>query len=253
MSSATQQPASLAGKGAVVTGGSRGIGRAIVQRLAADGATVVFNFARSVYQAAEVERVVADAGGRAHAVQIDLATPGAAKELMTYAEQHLDGFDILVNNAALNYTPAMIADTSDEQYDAVMAVNAKSTFLTMRHAARSMRDNGRIINISSLATTWHAAKGALYVASKGAIEQLTKTAARELGGRGITVNAICPGPIDTNLLRRHNSEAYLEQFLKQTPLGRLGQPTDIADVVALLAGHDSRWLTGQIIHATGGL
>jgi len=243
----------LAGKGAVVTGGSRGIGRAIVQRLAADGATVVFNFARSADQAAEVERVVADAGGRAHAVQIDLATSGAVEKLMACAEHHLDSFDILVNNAALNYAVAAIADTSEEQYDAVMIVNAKSTFLTMRHAARSMRDNGRIINISTLSTTRHAPMTALYVASKGAIEQLTKVAALEFGSRGITVNVICPGATDTDLLRGQSSEAIREQVVKQTPLGRLGQPTDIADVVALLAGHDGRWLTGQIIHATGGL
>jgi 3-oxoacyl-[acyl-carrier protein] reductase len=243
----------LADKGAVVTGGSRGIGRAIVQRLAADGATVVFSFTRSADQAAEVEQTVRDAGGRAHAVQIDLATSGAADELMTCANQHLDGFDILVNNAVLNYARATIADTSEELYDAVMAVNTKSTFLAMRHAARSMRDNGRIINISTLATTHHAPKSALYAASKGAIEQLTKVAALELGGRGITVNAVCPGATDTELLRHHNPEADLEQLAKLTPLGRLGQPNDIADVVALLAGHDGRWLTGQIIQATGGL
>jgi 3-oxoacyl-[acyl-carrier protein] reductase len=253
MSHPTQQPGNLVGKGAVVTGGSRGIGRAIVQRLAADGATVVFNFARSANQAAEVEKVIREAGGRAHAVQIDLATPGAVDELMTCADQHLDGFDILVNNAALNHAPTAIADTSDEQYDAVMAVNAKSTFLTMRHAARSMRDNGRIINISSLSTTRHHAKGALYAASKGAIEQLTKVAALELGGRGITVNVICPGATDTDLFREHVPEADFERIPQLTPLGRLGQPSDIADVVALLAGPDSRWLTGQIIQATGGL
>jgi 3-oxoacyl-[acyl-carrier protein] reductase len=243
----------LAAKGAVVTGGSRGIGRAIVQRLAADGATVVFNFARSADQAAEVEKVVRDAGGRAHAVQIDLATPGAVDELMTYADQHLDGFDILVNNAVLDFAHAPIANTSDEQYDAVMTVNTKTTFRTLRHAARTMRDNGRIINISSLMTTRHSAKSALYVASKGAIEQLTKVAAIELGGRGITVNALCPGTTDTELLRRYNSEATLEHFATLTPLGRLGQPSDIADVVALLASPDGRWLTGQIIQATGGL
>jgi 3-oxoacyl-[acyl-carrier protein] reductase len=243
----------LAGKGAVVTGGSRGIGRAIVQRLAADGATVVFNFARSADQAAEVEQGVRDAGGRAYAVQIDLATSGAVDELMACADEYLDGFDILVNNAVLDYTPAAIADTSDEQYDVVMAVNTKTTFRTMRHAARTMRNDGRIINISSLATTRHAAKSGLYAASKGAIEQLTKVAALELGGRGITVNVICPGATETDLLRHHNSEAELEHLATLTPLGRLGLPSDIADVVALLASPDGRWLTGQIIHATGGL
>ncbi|MBV8539471.1 MAG: SDR family oxidoreductase [Pseudonocardiales bacterium] len=243
----------LDGKGAVVTGGSRGIGRAIVQRLAADGAAVVFNFARSADQAAEVEQVVRDAGGHARAAQIDLADSGAVDELMACADRHLDGFDILVNNAVLDFAHTAIADTSEELYDAVMTVNAKSAFLTMRHAARSMRDNGRIINISTLMTTRPGPNSAPYVASKGVVEQLTKVAAIELGGRGITVNVVCPGATDTELLRHYNPEATLERIARLTPLGRLGQPDDIADVVALLAGHDGRWLTGQIIYATGGL
>ncbi|MGH3810961.1 MAG: SDR family oxidoreductase [Pseudonocardiaceae bacterium] len=243
----------LAGKGAVVTGGSRGIGRAIVHRFAADGATVVFNFARSADHAAEVERAVRDAAGRAHAVQIDLAAAGAVGELMTVADEHLDGLDILVNNAAADFATAAIADTDEEQYDLAMAVNAKSAFLTMRHAARTMRDGGRIINISTLNTMRPAPSNAPYAASKGAIEQLTKVAAIELGGRGITANAVCPGATDTDLLTSTNTAAALQQVAELTPLGRLGQPDDIADVVALLAGPDGRWLTGQIIYATGGL
>lgn len=241
----------LDGKGAVVTGGSRGIGRAIVQRLAADGSTVVFNFARSADHAAEVEQAVRDFGGRAYGVQIDLAEPGAVDKLMTFADERLDGLDILVNNAAMNFTHTPIADTDEELYDAIMAVNAKSTFLTIRHAARKMRDNGRIINISTLNTLRAAPGVAPYRASKGAIEQLTKVAATELGGRGITVNAVGPGATDTDVLRA-NPAAALEQVVALTPLGRLGQPADIADVVALLASPDARWITGQIIGATGG-
>lgn len=135
----------------------------------------------------------------------------------------------------------------------IMGVNAKSTFLTMRQAARTMRDNGRIINISSLSTPRPAPGIAPYAASKGAIEQLTKVAAMELGGRSITVNAVCPGATDTDLLRGTNPAATLELIVTLTPLGRLGQPADIADVVALLASPDAHWLTGQIIGATGGL
>lgn len=243
----------LDGRGAVVTGGSRGIGRAIVQRLAADGATVVFNFARSADEAAEVERVVCDAGGTAYAVQADLAAPGSADRLMALAGDHLEGLDILVNNAALEFTPCAIADTSEELYDAVMAVNARSVFQTVRHAARAMRKNGRIVNISTLNTTRPAPGTAVYVTSKGAIEQLTKVAAIELGGRGITVNVVCPGATDTDLLRHTNPPEALEQVAALTPLGRLGQPGDIADVVALLASSDARWITGQIIQAAGGL
>jgi 3-oxoacyl-[acyl-carrier protein] reductase len=243
----------LDGKGAVVTGGSRGIGAAIVLRLAADGATVVFNFARSADHASEVEKAVRDAGGRAYGVQIDLATVGAVDQLMMFAHEHFDDLDILVNNVAVDFTPVAIADTDETLYDVIMSVNAKSAFLTMRHAARTMRDNGRIINISTLNTTRPAPGIAAYAASKGAIEQLSKVAAIELGGRGITVNAVCPGATDTDLLRATNSAAALEQTITSTPLGRLGAPADIADVVAWLASHDARWITGQIIGATGGL
>jgi 3-oxoacyl-[acyl-carrier protein] reductase len=243
----------LDGKGVVVTGGSRGIGRAIVLRLAADGASVVFSFVRSADQAAGVERAIRDAGGHAHAVQADLGEPGAAIRLMDIASEHLDALDILVNNAAMEFSPQAMADTSEELYDAIMAVNARSTFLTMRYAARTMREGGRIINISTLNTTRPGPGIAVYAASKGAIEQLTKVAAIELGGRGITVNAVSPGATDTDLLRHSNPADALEQAATMTPLGRLGQPDDIADVVALMASPSARWITGQVIPATGGL
>lgn len=245
----------LDGKGAVVTGGSRGIGRAIVERLAADGATVVFNYARSAEAAAEIERATlgAGGGGRAYGVRVDLAAPSAAAELVAAAQERLDGLDVLVNNAAADFEVTPFAETDEEVYDRVMAVNARSTFLLMRHAARTMRDGGRIINISSGNTTRAAPGNAPYAASKGAIEQLTKVAAVELGARAITVNAVCPGPTDTDLLRGVNAPEALEMVAAHTPLGRLGEPADIADVVGLLAADGARWLTGQIINAAGGL
>ena len=147
----------LDGKGAVVTGGSRGIGRAIVEQLAGDGAVVVFNYAHSSDAAAAVERVVGEAGGRAHAVQLDLAEPDAVDELMAAASEHLAGLDILVNNAALDLTVGPIADTEEQLWDLTMTVNAKSAFLTTRHAARTMNDDGRIINISTVNTRLPAA------------------------------------------------------------------------------------------------
>jgi len=212
----------LDGKGAVVTGGSRGIGRAIVEQLAGDGAIVVFNYAHSSDAAAAVERVVRKAGGRAHAVQLDLAEPDAVDKLMGAASEHLDGLDILVNNAALDSAVGPIADTDEQLWDLTMTVNAKSAFLTTRHAARTMNDDGRIINISTVNTRRPASGIAAYAASKGAIDQLTRVAAIELGARGITVNAVCPGATDTDLLRHANSEAALEQVATLTPLGRLG-------------------------------
>ncbi len=243
----------LDGKGAVVTGGSRGIGRAIVERLAADGATVVFNYARSADQAAEVEKAVRDAGGSAAGVQLDLARPGAAEELMDTAAAHTGGLDILVNNAAMEFPLTPIAEVSEDLFDTVMTVNARSVFLTVRYAARTMRDNGRIINISTANTTRPAPGNMPYAASKGALEQIIKVAAAELGPRGITANAVCPGATDTDLLRHTNPPGALDLLTTITPLRRLGLPGDIADVVAWLAGPDARWITGQIINATGGL
>jgi 3-oxoacyl-[acyl-carrier protein] reductase len=243
----------LDGKGAVVTGGSRGIGRAIVARLAADGARVAFSFARSAQDAAAVEQGAANAGGQAHGFQADFTDPDAASRLMAMADEYLGGLDILVNNAFLEYPRSLIADTSAEVYDTVMAVNARAPFLTVRHAARTMRDGGRIINISTLNTIRASPQIAAYVASKGALEQLTKVAAIELGRRGITVNALCPGATDTEALRHAHPAATLAEVARRTPLGRLGEAADIADVVAFLAGSDARWITGQIIPATGGL
>ncbi|MFF3439052.1 SDR family oxidoreductase [Streptosporangium sp. NPDC002721] len=243
----------LEGRTAVVTGGSRGIGRAIVERLARDGADVVFTYAKAVTSAGEVERTVKEAGGSARAVQVNLGKRGAAQWLMETAEEHLGGLDILVNNAALSFTPIPIAETTEEMYDRAMAVNAKAAFLTIRYAAKHMRDGGRIVNISTLNTVRPAAGIVPYAASKGALEQLTAVAARELGERGITVNTVSPGATDTDLLRGTNPEELLTQIAALTPLSRLGDPSDIADVVAFLAGPDGRWLTGQNLQANGGL
>jgi 3-oxoacyl-[acyl-carrier protein] reductase len=245
--------AALEGKKAVVTGGSRGIGRAIVERLARDGAEVVFTYASNADAAREVEEVVKAEGGSAHAIQLDLAEPGAATRLMDLAEERLGTVDIIVNNAAMNFTPALIAETEEEVYDRVMAVNAKTVFLTTRHAARHMPDGGRIVNISTINTVRSSACIAPYAASKGALEQLTAVAAQELGPRGITVNTVSPGATDTDLLRGTNPEQSLKMMVAMTPLGRLGLPSDVADVVAFLVGPDGRWMTGQNIRAAGGL
>ncbi|WP_331749422.1 MULTISPECIES: SDR family oxidoreductase [unclassified Streptomyces] len=243
----------LTGKAAVVTGGSRGIGRAVVLRLARDGATVVFNYARHRDAADDVVRQAEKAGGHVIAVQLDLAEPGAAEELMATAERRLDGLDVLVNNAATLSEVVPIAETEEADFDRVMAVNAKSVFLTMRYAARHMRDGGRIVNISTLNTVFPARGNAPYAASKGALEQLTLVASRELGARGITVNTVSPGATDTDLLRAANEPERLAIAIGMTSLGRLGRPDDVADVVAFLAGPDGRWLTGQNLRANGGV
>jgi 3-oxoacyl-[acyl-carrier protein] reductase len=229
----------------VVTGGSRGIGRAIVERLARDGATVIFGYRDRADDAKAVEEAVPSARG----IRADLAEPGAVLHLLESAE-HLD---ILVANAAAAFVPTAIADVTDEEYDRIFAVNAKATFQAIRYAARHMRDHGRIITISTLNTISPAPGGSLYVGSKGAVEQFGAVASRELGARGITVNTVSPGATDTELLRSTNPPEALEMAAGMTPLGRLGQPADIADVVAFLVGPDGRWITGQNIRAGGGL
>jgi 3-oxoacyl-[acyl-carrier protein] reductase len=235
----------LAGKTAVVTGGSRGIGRAIVRRLAADGARVVFSYRQDKAAADALEREVANAV----AVCADQEDPASLDVLF---EPVAGGLDILVNNAAIN-PHAPIRDITPELFDQAMAVNAKFPLMAMRKAEPLLRDGGRIVSISTLNTAVPGPGIALYCASKAALEQFTKVAAREFGPRGITVNTVSPGATDTDLLRSSNPPEVLDQTPALTALGRLGEPADIADVVAFLAGPDARWITGQNIRATGGL
>ncbi len=241
------------GMTAVVTGGSRGIGRAIVERLCRDGADVVFNYATSEEAAADVVRAVEADGGKVRAVCLDLKEPDAPERLMEAAQAHLGGLDILVNNAAVAFSPAPLAQTEVEVFDSVIAVNARPVFLTMRYAARQMRDGGRIVNISTMNTVRPVPGIGPYAASKGAVEQLTAVAARELGPRGITVNTVSPGATDTEMLRSANPPEALQAVAGMTPLGRLGKASDVAAVVAFLAGPEGRWITGQNLRATGGL
>jgi 3-oxoacyl-[acyl-carrier protein] reductase len=242
----------LAGKGALVTGGSRGIGRAIVERLARDGAAVTFSYVRDAAAAERVVAAVAENGGQAWAEPCDLADGAQLANLFDAAEKNSAGLDIVVNNAAV-VAVGLIADTTDEQYDAVMNANAKGTFIAIREAARRLRDNGRLINISTINTVSPEAGISLYVGGKGAVEQFSVVAAHELGSRGITVNVVSPGATDTELLHGANDPADVAQLPGLTPLGRLGQPADVADVVAFLAGPDGRWMTGQNLRASGGL
>jgi len=235
----------LAGKTAVVTGGSRGIGAAIVRRLAADGARVVFSF-RDDKAAAEA---LAGEVGNAVAVRADQEDPANLDALFAPVA---DGLDILVNNAAI-IGPAAITEITPELFDTVMTVNAKFPLLAMGRAAPLLRDGGRVISISTLNTAVPGPGIALYCASKAALEEFTRVAALEFGPRGVTANIVSPGATDTELLRGANSPEELQQAKALTPLGRLGTPEDIADVVGFLAGPDGRWVTGQNIQATGGL
>ena len=245
----------LAGKTAIVTGGSRGIGRAIVERLTADGAQVVFTFRREENAAAELAAKIATSGATAHAVRMDLGNVADVRQVFEKAEGLLGGLDILVTNAATNVVSerTTLAEVTEDDYDAMMNANAKGTFIALQEAARRLRDGGRIITVSTLNTVLPAPNNGLYQASKAAVELLTRTAAKELGGRGITANIVSPGATDTDLLRAVNPPERLAMIPQMTPLGRLGTPGDIAAVVAFLAGPDGGWITGHNIQATGGL
>lgn len=250
-------PRPLAGHGTLVTGGSRGIGRAVAARLAADGAAVVFTYA-SRHTAADdlVDQITAD-GGWARALQLDLADPSRFDAVFTAADQAfsdagVDGLTVLVANAGI-MTHAPLDQLGVDEWDRTMAVNARGTFLTVQHAARRMRDGGRIITISTIGTAWPSPGEAAYAASKAAVEQITRVASRELGARGITANTVSAGPTDTDLLRAGAPEEALAGAAAMTALGRIGLPDDIADLVSLLAHPDSRWITGQNIRADGGL
>jgi 3-oxoacyl-[acyl-carrier protein] reductase len=235
----------LNGKTALVTGGSRGIGRAIVRRLAAGGARVVFTYHRNAAAAAELTAELPSA----EAVAVDQADPAGLAAMFAPVS---DGLDILVNNAAIgSQTP--IAELTDEEINRVFTVNTMFPLMAIRAAIPLLREGGRVINISSLNTAVPAPGLSLYCASKAALEQITAVAARELGPRGITVHTVSPGATDTDMLRAANPPEALEQAAARTALQRLGRPDDIAGVVAFLAGPDGAWLTGQNLRATGGL
>lgn len=241
----------LDGMTALVTGGSRGIGRSIVRRLAHDGARVAFSFAQNKTAADEV---VASGGGRVVALAADLVSAEAPKELYDGAEAALGPLDVLVNNAGSNTVPRPISATTDEDYEKLMAINTRAVFMLMREASVRLRDGGRIVNISTINTVMPNPAVAVHAASKAAIEQFAACSARELGPRGITVNCVSPGATETDLLRGNNPGVDLAAAIApMTPLGRLGQPEDIADVVAFLVGPDGRWITGQNLRAGGGL
>lgn len=236
---------------AIVTGASKGIGAAIAQRLARDGFAVVVNYARGRSGAEAVVGAIEAEGGKAIAVQADIADPTGIATLFDAGEKAFGGVDMLVNNAGIMKLSA-IAQTDDASFDAQIAVNLGGVFRGMREAARRLRDGGRIVNFSSSVVGFLQPGYGVYAATKAAVEAMTHILAKELGARGVTVNAVAPGPVETALFMDGKSAAQIEAIVKMIPLGRLGQPDDIAGVVSFLAGPDSGWVNGQIIRANGG-
>ncbi|MCT2589425.1 SDR family oxidoreductase [Streptomyces sp. N2-109] len=265
----------LSGKTALVTGGSRGIGRSIAERLGSEGALVAVHYAFNEQAAKETVTAIEQAGGRAFSLRTELGVPGDAEALWAAFDEGIGeftgaagtgagpgadadagtgeggGLDILVNNAGVA-GHGLIHEVEEADFDRVFAVNAKAPFFVIKHGLKRLRDGGRIINISSGVTKVAFPGMTSYAASKGAVEVLTLTLAQTLGERGITVNAVSPGTIETDIhpwMADPDAKAHAASF---SVFNRVGQPADVADVVGFLASPDARWVTGQNIDVSGG-
>ncbi|MBO7743590.1 SDR family oxidoreductase [Paenibacillus sp. MWE-103] len=243
---------SLQGKAALVTGASRGIGRAIAERLGRDGAGVIVNYYPGFHQEAEeVARGIVQGGGSALAVEADIADPAQLRRLFAVTEEQFGHVDIVVLNAA-NVKHGTITDTTDEQFDELFATNARASFIALKEAAIRVPDGGRIVAISAGLTRMPRPGTGVYAASKAAADQLVRVLAHEIGARGITVNSVLPGATLTPALIQAG-QAVIDGEIAITPLARVGTPEDIADIVGFLVSDQARWITGQTIGAGGGM
>jgi 3-oxoacyl-[acyl-carrier protein] reductase len=240
------------GKVAIVTGASRGIGAAVAERLAGDGFAVVINYSASGGAAEELARQIEARGGRALAAKADVSDAGEMRGLFDAAERKFGGIDMLVNNAGIMKL-ARFVDADDASFDRQVAVNLKGSFLGMREAARRLRDGGRIVNFSTSVVGTRLETYGVYTATKAAVETMTAILSKELRGRNITVNAVAPGPVATELFLTGKSPELVERMAMMPPLQRLGTVEDIASVVAFLVGPDGGWVNGQVLRANGGL
>ncbi|NEB35827.1 SDR family oxidoreductase [Streptomyces sp. SID14515] len=245
---------SLTGKTALVTGGSRGIGRGIAERLGRDGAVVGVHYGSNRAAAEETVAAIEAAGGKAFALGAELGAPGAAAALWAAFDEHADGLDILVNNAGIGAS-RNFTEIGEEEYDRLFTVNTKAPFFLTQSGLDRLRDGGRVINISTGLS--HAAMMPdliAYAMTKGALDVFTRYLSKVLGERGITVNAVAPGIVDTdaNADWLHSGDEAWAGAAALSALGRVGTPADIADVVAFLASDGGRWITGHWIDTTGG-
>lgn len=236
---------------AIVTGASKGIGAAIARRLAADGFATIVNYATSSAEADEVVASIRSAGGAAIAVHADVSDAAAMRTLFDVAENEFGPVDVLVNNAGVSKV-SPLAEVCDEDFQHQIAVNLTGSFNGMREGAKRVRNGGRIVNMSTSIIGAYLPNVAVYAATKAAVEALTHVLAKELGARGVTVNAVAPGPVATELFLTGRTEEVIRRAIADIPLGRLGQPDDIAQIVSFLASAGSGWVNGQVVKANGG-
>ncbi|MEV0429224.1 SDR family oxidoreductase [Micromonospora sp. NPDC050495] len=235
---------------AIVTGGSRGIGRAVAQRLARAGQAVVIGYAGNEAAAEQTVEAIRAAGGRAVAVRGDVAEEADVQRLFDRAEHEYGGVDVVVNCAGVMVL-APVAELDLAELERMHRTNVRGTFVVNQQAARRVRAGGAIVNVSTSVTRLKAPTYAGYVASKAAVEAIALVLARELRGRDITVNTVAPGPTSTELFLNGKDAATIERTAKANPMERLGTPEDLAEVVAFLAG-PGRWVNGQTVYANGG-
>ncbi len=243
----------LDGKCALVTGASRGIGRAVALKLAAEGAKVALNFAGNEAAATEVRQEIEAAGGQAILVKADVANEAAVQEMVQKTADAFGRIDILVNNAGIT-RDGLLARMKEEDWDAVLSTNLKGVFLTTKAVAKLMMKQraGRIVNMASVVGVTGNAGQANYSAAKAGVIGFTKTVAKELASRGVTANAVAPGFIDTDMTSVLSDKAK-EAALSGIPLGRMGTPEDIADAVLFLVSDQASYITGQVLHVDGGM
>ena len=240
-------PDSLRGKNALVTGGSRGIGRAIAIAFGSLGANVAIGYLKNDARADEAVKSIAGAGGKGLAIRADLSQPADVTRLFEEAERGIGGLDVVVASAADIIVKPLI-DCTEEDYDKIFNTNTKGVFFTLREAARRVKDGGRIIAISTGGTKMFFPGQSLYLGSKGAVEQFVRCLSWELGSRSITVNAISPGPTETDMMQ----DRYRDRAAAMSPFNRIGNPEEIAEVAVFLASEAGRWVSGQNIGAGGG-
>ena len=239
-------------RSAIITGSSGGIGAAVAERLARDGMSVVVNYSSDQERADTLVAKIVASGGQAIAVGADVSDAAAVRALFDAAEDAFGGIDVLVNNAGIMKL-APLADADDALFDRQVAINLKGVFLGIREAARRMTAGGRIVSFSSSVVGLYQPTYGVYAATKAGVEAMSHIAAKELGAKGITVNAIAPGAVATPLFLDGKSDEQIEQTKKMIPLGRLAEPEDIASAVSFLVGPDGGWISGQVLRANGGV
>lgn len=243
----------ITGKVAIVTGASHGIGSTVAQFLANEGAKVVVNYAGSAELAQEVVSKIESQGGQALAIQADVSKASDVQQLFEQTLSKFGQLDILINNAGWKPEDAPLVETSEADFERTFAINVRGTFLCCKEAVKHLRQGGRIINFASIAVLLAAPNKTVYAAAKASVVTMTRILAKELAGRQITVNAVAPGATDTAMFRYGKTQEDIQSIIDMTPLGRLGQPEDIANTVMFLLSDQGGWINGQVIHCNGGL